>query len=173
MKKKSINVIIALACILFITSCSSDGKDAAIKKICGTWEVYSGITYNKEDFSVIFPEKPFEEDSKWTLIITDDGKITKPANNEYDEYDEEIKANYELYTGNEALEKGIIGKKHLRRTANSDDDVMLLFADKQIKGERLFQIVSCTSDTLRIRFLSTSPLLLFDDYIFEYKLVKK
>lgn len=183
MKKESIkiSVFFVLFFMLSIVSCGSGGKTgeidqsaetdktSEIKKISGTWEVFSGIVYDNHDFKVIYPEKPFDENLKWKLVITNDGKITKPADNEYD--DEQI-ANYKLYTGDEAMEKGLIEKKHRRRAAVTNNDDMLVFVtDKQIIDERLFQIVNCTSDTLTIRFLSSSKL--FSEHLYEYKLVKK
>lgn len=152
-----------------LISCSMVSKSVVKKKICGTWEVYSGIVYNKYDLKVIYPESPFDEQMKWKLVITSDDKITKPAR---DEYDAEQIANYELYTGDEAMEKGLIEKKHQRRAARTDDDNMLILAtDKQIIDERLFQIVNCTSDTLTIRFLSSTKF--FSEHLYEYKLVRK
>jgi len=187
MKQISIKIIFFLAVIslLSVVSCGSNSKktkkeffsesssdsnisDAEKEKICGTWEVCTMKTYDKTDHDELYSESQFDDNLKWKLIITDDGKITKPADNEYDE---EVKATYKLYTGSEALEKGIIEKKHQRRAANSGDKMMLLFAEKQIIGERLFQIVDCTNDTLILRFLSSDRMM--DEHIFEYKLVKK
>ena len=163
-----INVLFATICILSLISCSMVRKSTMKNKISGTWEVYSGIVYNKHDLKVIYPESPFDEKLKWKLVISDE-KITKPAN---DEYDHEQSANYELYFGDEAMEKGLIEKKHQRRSASTDDDDMLVLAtDRQIIDERLFQIVNCTSDTLTIRFLSSSKF--FNEHLYEYKLVRK
>lgn len=163
-----INVLAAIICILALISCDMVRKSAVKKKICGTWEVYSGTVYNKHDLKVIYPEGPFDEKLKWKLVINDE-KITKPANNEYDD---EQTANYELYFGDEAMEKGRIEKKHQRRAAGTDDDELIVLAtNKKIIDERLFQIVNCTSDTLTIRFLSSSKF--FNEHLYEYKLVRK
>lgn len=187
MKKISITIILFLTVISLLSfiSCGSNSKktkkeiiseassgsnisNAEKEKICGTWEVCTMKTYDKTDHKELYSESQFDENLKWKLIITDDGKITKPADNEFDD---EVKATYKLFTGSEALEKGIIEKKHQRRAANSGDDMILLFADKKIIGERLFQIVDFTNDTLILRFLSSDRMM--DEHIFEYKLVKK
>jgi len=163
-----INVFVAMICMLSLISCGMARKSMVKKKISGTWEVYSGTVYNKHDLKVIYPESQFDENLKWKLVISDE-KITKPAS---DEYDHEQSANYELYFGDEAMEKGLIEKKHQRRAAGTDDDELIVLAtNKQIIDERLFQIVNCTSDTLTIRFLSSSKF--FNEHLYEYKLVKK
>jgi hypothetical protein len=163
-----IGVCIAAICILSAISCDSDSTSDIKSKILGTWEIYSVVTYDIETLKILDSERLFEESFKWELIITEDGQITKPAKSKYDR---EETANYEIYTGSEALKEGIIGKKHQRRAVGSDEDIILLFTNKAIKGERLFQIVNCSNDTLKLRFLSTDCIL--DDQIFEFKMVKK
>jgi hypothetical protein len=161
-------VFVAILCVCSLVSCSPNSTSNIKKRISGTWEVYSVTTYDIETLKVLDSEGLFDEDWKWDLVITENGEITKPAKSEYDK---DETARYTLYTGNDALKKGIIEKKHQRRAASSDDDIILLFADKTIIGERLFQIVDCENDTLKLRFLTPDKIL--DDQLFEFKLVKK
>ncbi|MBO4906492.1 MAG: hypothetical protein J5486_05600 [Bacteroidaceae bacterium] len=140
-------------------------------KICGTWETYSSTIYDKNSHEVTSPESPFEPQLIWQLIISPDGTITKPAE---DEYSEEEKTTYKLYMSNEALEKELIRKAHQRRCAgyvkDGEDNMVLLITEDELVGEKRFQIVSCTEDTLVVRYLSESTF--FDD-ILENKFVRK
>lgn len=143
---------------LMMASCSQ--TDDMQKKICGTWETYSSTTYSRESGEVTHPEAPFDEKFKWMLIIKDNNSITVPAP---DEYSEEVSTTYKLYLSSEALEKELIRKSHLRKAAgykkDGNEDPYILITDEKIVGEKKFQIVRCTKDTLVIRYLSDDFLL--------------
>lgn len=150
-----------------IIACNNAGQVGDVKnRICGTWETYSSTIYDNSSHEVRYPESLFEPSFKWQLVIDKNGTITKLAE---DEYSEEETSSYDLYMSNEALEKELIRKVHQRRAAGyqkgGEDNIVLLITKKRILGEKVFQIVSCTEDTLVLRYLSDSSDIIENKFI--------